>query len=159
MPQSGAFAAAKDTGLNHFPEVIFSSIIDHVVELGRCVVDGVGGGGRWWLFSAWSDEFRGCAVRRVAAASFAEDAGDAVFAKCTGEGVTELLVVVFESADAVGGGVQALQQRGLGGALMLGRGSGCCRGSVESLDIGAQVSLGVEPGSGDAGFAGDDRGR
>lgn len=139
---------AKDTGLDHFPSVIFSSLIDHGVELGRCVVVGVGVGGRWWLFSARSDEFRGFAVRRVAVASFAEDVGDAVFAECTGEGVTELLVVVFESADAVGGGVQALQQRGLGGALTLGWGSGRRRGSVESLDIGAQVGLGVEPGSG-----------
>ena len=83
-----------------------------------------------------------------------EDVGDAVFAKCTGEDVTELLVVVFESADAVGGGVQALQHRGVGGALTLGWGSVCRRGSVESLDVGAQVGLGVEPGSGDAGFAG-----
>jgi hypothetical protein len=146
---------AKDTGLNHFPSVISSSIIDHVAELGRYVVDGVGGGEHWWLFSARSNEFHRFAVRRVAAASFAEDVGDAVFAKCAGEGVPELLVVVFESADAVGGGVQALQQRGLGGALTLGWGSGRRRGSVESLDIGAQVGLGVEPGSGDAGFAGE----
>jgi hypothetical protein len=148
-------ADLKDSALAHLPSVISSSIIDHVAERGRYVVDGVGGGEHWWLFSARSNEFHRFAVRRVAAASFAEDVGDAVFAKCAGEGVPELLVVVFESADAVGGGVQALQQRGLGDALTLGWGSGRRRGSVESLDIGAQVGLGVEPGSGDAGFAGE----
>jgi hypothetical protein len=60
------------------------------------------------VFSARSNEFRGFAVRRVVVASLAEDVGDSVFTECVGEGVTELLVVVFESADAVGGGVQAL---------------------------------------------------
>jgi hypothetical protein len=36
-------ADLKDSALAHLPSVIFSSLIDHDVELGRCVVDGVGG--------------------------------------------------------------------------------------------------------------------
>jgi hypothetical protein len=40
----------------------------------------------------------------------AEDVGGAVFTECAGEGLAELLVVVLEPADAVGGGVQAQQR-------------------------------------------------
>ena len=75
-----------------------------------------------------------------------------------GRRVTQLLVVVFEAVDALGGGVQGLQQRGVAGALPLGW-DGLCGGgamaAATALDIEAQVGLGVEPGPGDVGFAGE----
>jgi hypothetical protein len=88
------------------------------------VVDGVGDGGHRCLRSAWSDDFRGLVVRCVAVVGPAEDVGGAAFAERAGEGVAQLLVVVFEAADALGGGVQALEQRGVAGALPLGRDRG-----------------------------------
>ena len=116
--------------------------VDHGGELLVLVLDGVGDGGREGSRSAWPDEFRGFAVRRVVPAGVAEDVGGAAFAEGAGEGVTQLLIVVFEAVDALGGGVQALQQRGVAGALPLGwdglRGGGAMAAATP-LDIEAQV--------------------
>jgi len=147
-----------DGPLAHLPSVIFSPLIDHGFELGRCVVGSVGDVGRWCLRSAWSDEFHGLSVRRVVPAVPAGDVGGAVLTERAGEGVAELVVVVLEAVDALGCGLQARQQRGLGGALTFGWDSGPRCWSVaaaEPLDLGAQVVLGVEPGPGDSGLAGE----
>jgi hypothetical protein len=69
----------------------------------------------------------------------------------------EFLVVVFEVPDPGGGGFEALQQRGIAGSLP-GRGRGgraVVLSATETVDLGSQVHLGVEPGPGDAGLAGD----
>src|SRR5207244_3965151 len=60
------FSDLIDGPLAHLPFLIFSLLIDHGVELGGCVVDGVGDVGRRRLRSARSDEFCGTAVGRVA---------------------------------------------------------------------------------------------
>ena len=105
--------------------------------------------------SAWFEIRARWVVRRVAAAV---DGGLAVLAECLCERGVQLLVVRIESADPVGSGLQAAEQRGAGGSLPFRRRS--CRWALvvpwaELLDLGSEVGLGVEPGSGDAGFAGD----
>ena len=62
------------------------------------------------LVSAGSDEFGGPFLGRVAATGVAEDGRDAVFAECVGQGVAEFSVVVFQSADPFGCGLEAAQQ-------------------------------------------------
>src|ERR1044071_7402475 len=107
--------------------------------------------------SAGPDHFRVVAVRRVAAVTSAEDGGGPAVPERCGQGVAELAVVVLEPRDAVGGGVQAAQQRGVGGALPIGRDRGWGARALtvaEPLDLGSQIVLGVEPGTGDAGLPG-----
>jgi hypothetical protein len=129
----------KNTGLDHLPSVILSSGLDHGSELLVSVVDGVGGDGCEGLYSARADEFRGFAVRRVALGGVAEDVGGSAFAEGAGEGVAQLLVVVLEAADALGGGFEPPQQGGVAGALPLGWDGGLCGGgpvaAATALDV------------------------
>ena len=82
-----------------------------------------------------------------------------MFAECLRERVAQLLVVLLESADPVGGGLESAQQRGVGGVVAVRGGAAVWWALVvpwpEPLDLGAEVGLGVEPGPGHAGFAGD----
>ena len=110
--------------------------------------------------SAWFEIRASWVVRRVAAGCASPgDGGLAVLAECLCEGGAELLVVLLESADPVGCGLQAAQERGIGGSLPFrwrsGHGALVVPGA-ELLDLGSEVGLSVEPGPGDAGFAGDE---
>jgi hypothetical protein len=61
----------------------------------------------------------------------------------------QLLVVLLESADPVGCGLQAAQQRGFGGSLPFRWRSvrwALVVPGAELLDLGSEVGLGVEPG-------------
>jgi len=78
-------ADAKNSALAHLPSVILSSQVDHGCELAVLVVDGVGDGGQRRPCSAWSDEFRGVAVRRVAVRGWVEDARLSLLAEGGGE--------------------------------------------------------------------------
>src|SRR5258708_22156903 len=92
---------------------------------------------------------------RVAAVCVPADLGCPAFAGGAGQGVAELLVFLFQAADAVGGGFQAAQQRSGGCALPAGNRAGSWPGPAEPFDLAAEVVLGVEPASGDAGLAGE----
>ena len=109
--------------------------------------------------SAWFEIRARWVVRRVVAGCATPgDGGLAVLAECLCERGAQLLVVLLESADPVGGGLQAAQQRGVGGSLPFRWRSGrwaLVVPGAELLDLGSEVGLGVEPGPGDAGFAGD----
>ena len=52
------------------------------------------------------------------------DVGLSVLSESLGEGVFEFTVLMLESADPVGGGLEPPKQRGLGSALPLGRRDG-----------------------------------
>jgi hypothetical protein len=81
----------------------------------------------------------------------------AVLAECLCECGAQLPVVLLESADPVGCGLQAAQERGVGGSLPFRWRSSrwaLVVPGAELLDLGSEVGLGVEPGPGDAGFAG-----
>jgi hypothetical protein len=76
------------------------------------------------------------------------DGGLSVLAECLCERGAQLLVVLLESADPVGCGLQSSQQRGVGGWLPFRWRSGhrtlVIRGA-ELLDLGSEVGLSVEP--------------
>jgi hypothetical protein len=81
----------------------------------------------------------------------------AAFAESLGEGVAQPLVVGVELADALRGELKPALQGGVAAALAVGdgarrRGMGAL---AQPLDLGAQVGLAVEPGTGDSCFAGD----
>jgi hypothetical protein len=77
------------------------------------------------------------------------------------EGVSELpaqpLVVLGQFAATGVGDFQPVQQGRVGGALTGRHGGGRCPATViaESLDLGPDVGLGVEPGPGDPRRVGD----
>lgn len=103
--------------------------------------------------SAGPDDRYGFLSRRVAGA--ADDVRRPAFSEGQGERLAELPVLLLQSSNALGGGLQPLQQRGVGGALPVGnrparRGWG--PPSSEALDLGPQVGLVVEPGAGDPSF-------
>jgi len=78
-------------------------------------------------------------VRRVAGVGVTEDGGMAAVSECCGQSVAEPAVVVLELGDAVGGGSQAVGQRGVRGPLPVGRHRGCGRrvmAGSEPLDLG-----------------------
>ena len=83
--------------------------------------------------------------------------GGALIAEGVGELSAQPLVVLAELTVACLRGLEPAQQGGVGGALS-GR-DGRCWGSsgdlAEPFDVGAQVRLGVEPGTGDTGVVGD----
>jgi hypothetical protein len=72
--------------------------------------------------------------------------------------VTETPVLLGELPVAFVGGFEPLQERGLGRPLPCRdrRGLGGARLLAESFDLGSQIGLGVEPGTGYSGLA-DDR--
>src|SRR6266511_6124167 len=81
----------------------------------------------------------------------------ALLSECLGELPTESVVVPGECAVAFVGGLETAQQRGVGCALAGwdGRGGRPVGGVAQSLDLGADIGLGVEPGPGDVGCACD----
>jgi len=81
----------------------------------------------------------------------------ALLAECLGELLPERAVLLGQVAVALGGCLQPAQQGGVGGSLPGGdaRCRRAARGCAESIDLGPDVGLGVEPGSGYACGGGD----
>src|SRR5665647_3366178 len=120
---------------------------------GRCPRRGVEGSG-----STRSDEFRGSSFGRVVFRGVAEDAGGPRGSQRLGEGLVQLAVFLFEPLGALGSDLKPAQQGSGRGALTVG-GAWCWRrrtmAFAEPADLCSKVVLGVQPGSGHSGLAGD----
>jgi len=82
-----SIAELKQGPLAHLPSLILSRLVDHVPDLGLCLVDGVLDADGRRLRSAWTDEFRSVPVGRVARPGGAQDRRRALFAEGLGERV------------------------------------------------------------------------
>ena len=110
---------------------------------------------------AGSDRRRPGAAPVAWRVGLAVELGRSTVAQRPGQLLGELLVLVAQPADLAVGGLQTLPQRSVGGALA-GRDRRRIRCPLMLLVPGAQptdlkpkVRLGVQPGAGDAGGAGD----
>ena len=149
--------AAATTPGRRSTAVILSLVCDHGCDLQRCDVDGVvdGSGDAGCLGSAGSDEFRRSALRRVATAGPCPSTSAArrsPRARARASRSCWLSVSRWRMR-AVAASRRRSSERSRRVVV-----EGDRRGRMprtESLDLGSQVVLGVEPGSGDTGLAGD----